>query len=75
MNPFSNDSERLEFALHALRTISGMLKESQSSDPVTVKAVADAAIGIASETIRTLENSQKEPAADINDLLLQLHEH
>lgn len=71
MNLFSNDGERLEFALLALRNIYNWASDTNMDASVAQREIA----AIAQNSIRTLENSQQEPAVDMNDLLLQLHEH
>lgn len=71
MNQFSSDGERLELALSALRNICDLAENPHLGDG-SVRGEIEA---IARSTVGLIENSQKEPAADINDLLLQLHEH
>jgi hypothetical protein len=68
---FKSDSERLEFALLALRNIYNWASDTNMDAAVAQREIA----AIAQNSIRTLENSQQEPAVDMNDLLLQLHEH
>lgn len=67
MNTFSNDSERLEFALTSLRNIADLARklESHSARPVS---------DLAEDTVRIIERSQHEPSVEMNDLLLEIHE-
>lgn len=69
MNRFANDGERLEFALLALRNIYNWAADTHLGDGSTRVEIAS----IANNTIRIIEESQKEPAVDMNDLLLQIH--
>ena len=70
MNRFANDGERLEFALLALRNIYNWAADPRLGDGSTRVEIES----IARNTIRIIEDSQKEPATDINDLLLEIHD-
>ena len=70
MHKFENDGERLEFALLALRNIYNWAADSNLDDGLIKAEIAS----IAHNTIRIIEDSQKEPATDINDLLLEIHD-
>ena len=71
MNNFSNDSERLEFALTALRNIhsfgANCVPGNEESAMIEMARLAQATVSI-------IEHSQHEPAAEMNDLLLEIHE-
>jgi len=72
MSRFSNDSEKLEFALTALSTIAGLRADTDDVD-IALETLSAAAT-IADSTYRAITHDQN-PAIDLNDLLLQLHEH
>lgn len=71
MNNFSNDSERLEFALTALRNIASLGTMCQAGPGGNTMPDM---VRIARSTIQVIEKSQHEPAAEMNDLLLEIHE-
>ena len=66
----NSDTEKLEFALQALRTIAGL---QPTSDPDNNAEVLSAAATLADSTVRAITRA-KEPATDLNDLLMELHE-
>lgn len=70
MNPFKNDSERLEFALLALRNIYNWASDGNIDAAMAQREIA----AIAQNSIRTLEASQHAPSVEMNDLLLEIHE-
>jgi hypothetical protein len=67
MPTFKNDSERLEFALTALRNIADIARQMQNTNTCPVADMAE-------NTLRIIEKSQHEPAVDMNDLMLEIHE-
>lgn len=78
MSRFSNDSEKLEFALTALKTIAGLrtdIGDTPTIDDVDIALeTLSAAATIADSTYKAITHDQN-PAIDLNDLLQELHEH
>lgn len=66
----NSDAEKLEFALQALRTIADL---TESSDPDETAERLCAASSLAHSTVLAITRA-KEPATDLNDLLMELHE-
>ena len=71
MKRFSNDSERLEFALTALRNIASLGTMCQAGPGGNTMPDM---VRIATATVQIIEKSQHEPAAEMSDLLLEIHE-
>lgn len=70
MPTFTNDSERLEFALLALRNIASLGDDGHLGDGSTRAEMTK----IAQATVLAIEKSQQAPSVDLNDFLLELHE-
>ena len=66
----NSDAEKLEFALQALRTIADL---TESTDPEETAERLSAAASLANSTVITITRA-KEPATDLYDLLMELHE-
>ena len=72
MTAFKSDGDRLEYALGVLRNISEIanLSKTQMNQDEGLSTIDE----LASSAVLLIEKSQREPAVDMNDLLLEMHE-
>ena len=72
MKVFKNDSERLEYALTVLNNISELADNAKTLDDPDESLSNIAELATAAHILIT--RSQHEPAVEMNDLLLEIHE-